>query len=259
MDDIFKLDKKHNTKINLLIKSINNINLKANNHLLKSDKIIENFLIKIFAKILQEKYIIKFTGSSIYFYPVEKIKEDFILKVELIKEESSLTPKDFTSYIIVLNSDRYKDINLLLDIEKIIVKLSKNLIKILLKINTTFNIHKNYIKTNLNPKYLKLKSKIINEEKSFNTQLLKILLKSPLLIPQSPPPPNIIIEGISISNVSKIQFTSSKNNTLDILFTTTNKKDNIPQTYEIKSYPNTNIPDLWPQFLPLLLKHYYTS
>ena len=233
MDIYLKIFKYHTNKEKILIKSLDLLKEKKKISTFKFNSSINTLINKTFKNVLKDKYSITFKGNSIYFYPIDSIKENFIIKIEFIKDELSNT---FKEYVIILNTEKYKNINLLLDILNITNLFSKKSHIFLLKINKFFNIHQKCI-NKITPTFIKTHKKLYKNKTLLKNLLLKHLLKSPLVFP-SDFSPELKLPQTELSNIVQIQLNQQdcEEGFYNLLFTTSSKELNsILSDYNIKT------------------------
>lgn len=238
MDKFLKIYKNYYTKDKNYNNIINKLDNEHNKYYDKHNKLLINFLNNTFKNFLGNKYIINFKlgSSELYFHLKEAPKEDFILKIILIKQELSLTPNNYTSYKILLNTNQYKDINVLIDIGKLSQLFSKNITSILTKINSLETVYDEYVKYKMLPKFKETFLKLNLTQKSTANQILKTFLKSPLVFPTNSPF-TISFAGRKFSEVTEIQLKklNSQEEHYNILFITNIKnKDGSFLSYNLE-------------------------
>lgn len=168
--DLNKLQDKFYNNFKNLIDKNTDLNKKLLDCLKESQKNFTDYLKPLLHSQLKDKYVLHFKGSEMYIYPKKGIKENFIIKIEFKKEETSSTPNEFLSFRMVLNTIYHQDLNLLATIGNISQICSNNYLDILSQINKSLN--------NFKIQFLKIEEKKIKLHKEYDSKLenLKSLL-----------------------------------------------------------------------------------
>jgi hypothetical protein len=180
MDKFLKIYKNYYNKNKSYKISLDKIHDKHDNYYTKHSKLLIDFLDRTFKTHLKDKYVITFkpVGNEIIFHPKDSIKENFILKIILSKDELSSIPSNYVNYKILLNNKQYEDAEVLLIIGKISYLFSKKSNYILTKINQFQKSYNEYLKVKLYPQFQRNFKKVDTNKEKFRNQTLNLLLNS---------------------------------------------------------------------------------